>query len=372
MLHNLKKIAKRQLYLVLIFPCLIWSNNYKEQSKVAQNDSLKKPKNIILLIGDGMGLSQVSSIYFDPNYTPNFNRFHTIGLITVSSASELITDSAAAATSFASGEKTYNGAIGVNIDQEPLVTIVDLASDKQMKTGIISTSSITHATPACFYAHVEKRRMQDEIATFLPVSDIDFFAGGGTDFFNNRKDERNLTEEFVQNGFTIDTTLVEDYSKLKDSTKYGFLMAPNGMKSMIDGRGDFLPTSSALAIEYLSKSKDGFFLMIEGSQIDWGGHGNDGEYIKSEMLDFDQTIGKVLDFAKQDGNTLVIVTADHETGGYTLASNGSNYNEILPSFSTTGHSATLIPVFAYGPGEEIFSGIYENTEIFHKMKLLLE
>lgn len=107
--------------------------------------------------------------------------------------------------------------------------------------------------------------------------------------------------------------------------------------------------------------------MVEGSQIDWGGHANDEEYLVSELLDFDKAIGVALDFANEDRETLVIVTADHETGGFTLADKDDNYNEIKGKFSTGGHSATLIPVFADGPSSELFRGIYENTEIFDKM-----
>ena len=106
--------------------------------------------------------------------------------------------------------------------------------------------------------------------------------------------------------------------------------------------------------------------MVEGSMIDWGGHGNDADYLVSEMIDFDEAIGVALDFAEKDGNTLVIVTADHETGGFTLSS-GENYDQIKGTFSTGGHSTTLIPVAAYGPGSELFRGVYENTEIFHNM-----
>ena len=152
-------------------------------------------------------------------------------------------------------------------------------------------------------------------------------------------------------------------------------MAKDGMPKMSEGRGDFLLNATTLGLNYLNnneaKGENGFFLMIEGSQIDWGGHANDEGYIEKEVLDFDKVIGHVLDFAEADRNTLVVVTADHETGGYTLASDDGNYNKIKGSFSTGGHSATLIPVFAYGPGEKSFSGIYENTEIFTKMMALV-
>lgn len=136
---------------------------------------------------------------------------------------------------------------------------------------------------------------------------------------------------------------------------------------MSENRGDFLPEATALALDHLSQNKNGFFLMVEGSQIDWGGHNNDADYLVSELIDFDKTIGVALDYAKKHKNTLVIVTADHETGGFTLAAEGTNYHKIKMEFSTGGHSATMIPVFAKGPGAEKFRGIYENNDIFTKM-----
>ena len=331
--------------------------------------SSKKPKNIIMLIGDGTGLSEVSATLFYGDKISHFERFPTVGLIKTSSSSELITDSAAGATAFANGIKTYNGAIGIAPDSTAIKNIVSLVSEKGMTTGLIATSSITHATPACFFAHSKSRNNHEEIANFLPTSEIDFFAGAGLKYFNKIKDSIDLLKIFKENGFSIDTTSLKEI----DSQKVGYLLAEKSMPKMQEGRGDFLSNASLLAIKHLSKNKKGFFLMIEGSQIDWGGHDNDGEYLIAELLDFNKTIGAVLDFATKDIDTLVIVTADHETGGFTLSATVKDYNTLTPTFSTRGHSAAMVPVFAYGPGAENFGGIYENTEIFYKiMKLVKE
>ena len=330
----------------------------------------KKVKNIILLIGDGMGLSQVSASQFYNKKTSNFERFPVIGLTKTSSTSDLITDSAAAATAFASGIKTYNGALGVNTDTLAVKTIVEEISKIGISTGIISTSSIVHATPAAFYTHTKKRSMYEDIAAQLVSSDIDFFAGGGINYFNDRKDKRNLILELEKKGFSINTESLPKNTKPVLNKKQGYLLAPNGMPKMLDGRGEFLTNATKLAIESLSSNEEGFFLMIEGAQIDWGGHDNDADYLISELIDFDNTIGVALDFAKLNGETLVIVTADHETGGFTLAQDNGNYNKIKPVFSTGGHSATMVPVFAKGPNAENFGGIYEDTAIYNKMKSL--
>jgi alkaline phosphatase len=346
------------------------------------NHASKKPqvKNIILLIGDGMGLSQVSTAFFYKDTVPNFQRFNSIGLIKTSSASDLITDSAAGATAFSTGVKSYNGSIGMSNDTIPQKTIVEMVSESGMKTGIIATSSITHATPASFYAHVKSRELSEEIATWLPKSELDYFAAGGLKFFTKRSDKINYLKKLEDSGFIIETESLVKEKTLSKEKKHGFLLADDGMPKISEGRGSFLPDATSQAIKYLSKSENGFFLLIEGSQIDWGGHNNDANYIINEVKDFDKAIGVALDFAEKEGNTLVLVMADHETGGFTLASSTktdtkgniiNDYNKIKPSFSTKGHSATLIPVFAFGLGCEQFSGIYENTEIFDKILKLL-
>jgi len=363
---------KNIIYLILLvtfFSC---------KPQITNEEVPLKAKNVILLIGDGTGLSQISSAFYFKKTSPNYARFKSIGLIKTSSSREEVTDSAAGATAFASGIKTYNGAVGVADDSTEVKTLVEIVSPLHIKTGLICTSSIQHATPASFYAHVINRGLYEDIAADMVVSDIDFFAGGGTQFFNRRKDGKNLLKDLETKGFGLDTTALGTFSSIKQYSKMGYLLAENAMDPVAKGRGDFLPKATELGIQFLNKDTDNpnFFLMVEGSQIDWGGHDNNAAYLISELIDFDDAIGKALDFAEKDGNTLVIVTADHETGGFTLASTlktaedgttYSDYNEITGTFSTNGHSATLIPVFAYGPGAEAFSGVYENTEIFHKI-----
>lgn len=353
------------LLLALIFTC---NNQLQESAK-------KKPKNIILLIGDGMGLAQVSSRFYFDESEPNFARFKDIGLIETSASSHKITDSAASATAYSCGVKTYNGAIGVNKDTVALPTIVELLTPRGAQTGVISTSSIQHATPASFYAHTVSRQYYEEIARQLVYSSIDFFAGGGLQYFNKRSDKLNYLDSLAQQGFIIDTTDLANQNPLDNTKKYGFLLADDAMPKMQDGRGDFLVDATKQALSYLSQSEDGFFLMVEGSQIDWGGHANDGQYIIEEVKDFDRVIGEVLDYAQKDKNTLVLVTADHETGGFALSPaevrRQANYDIINPTFSTGGHTCTLIPIFAYGPGSQNFTGIYPNNEVFHKMVKVL-
>ena len=357
---------------LLIFS-LIFTNCKEYHS---QKNSNSPPKNVIFLISDGAGLSQISSAYFYKDTRVHYSRFKHIGLMHTFSSDNDITDSAASATAFATGQKTYNGAIGVLEDHSSVENLVELASAKGVKSGIVSTSSITHATPACFFAHVVNRSQEEDIAFQLSLSEVDYFAGGGNKFFSSRRDGIDVTDSLRSKGFVLNTKWLLDFESIKNNPKQAFLLAEDGMPKIMDGRGTFLKDATLLGVKFLNQKNAPFFLMAEGAQIDWGGHDNDAEYLISELIDFDETIGAVLDFAEKDGETLVIVTSDHETGGFTLGGKkikdadgniDEDYNTIAPSFSTEGHSATLIPVFAFGPGAEEFSGVFDNTEIFHKI-----
>lgn len=326
------------------------------------------PKNIIFMIGDGMGLTQITAGMIGNNNELNLEEFKHIGLIKTTSTSGLITDSAAGATAFSTGKKTYNGAIGVDADTTSVETILEIAGNGNYATGIIATSSITHATPASFYAHQPSRSMDEAIAMDMLSAPVDFFIGGGKDYFSKREDDLNLLDSLSKKGFRIYDEV--DSIAGPYENKVAAFIAAKQPESILKGRKDILPRATNKALDYFS-DKGNFFLQIEGSQIDWAGHGNDSEGIIAEMIDFDQAIGDVLEFAKNDGNTLVIITADHETGGYAILG-GDDEGNIEGAFSTDYHTGTMVPVFAYGPGAENFIGIYENTAIFDKLLELIE
>ena len=323
------------------------------------------PSKIIMVIGDGMGLTQITSLYeLGGQDQSNFERFEHIGLLRNNASGHRITDSAAGATAYACGVKTYNGSIGMDSDTLMVKNIVELLPDENWNTGLVATSSITHATPASYFSHVKWRRQEDDIAAWMPKSKIDFFAGGGKRFFEERPDSLNYSDSLRLNGFDVSYKLDGSNNPHK---KMAFLLAKEGMPKMSEGRGDFLSDATTLALEHLSKNQKNFFLMVEGSQIDWGGHANDANYIITEMQDFDKALGAILDYAEKDRNTLVLVTADHETGGFALSSSKNNYNKVEGTFSTGGHTSTMIPIFAYGPGSDLFTGIYSNYKVFHKI-----
>lgn len=358
--------------LASIFVLVVAGCSTKKEGQVEK--SQQEPLSIILMIGDGMGVPQVSSAYYFGEGTPNFSRFIHIGLHKTSDKSSKITDSAAGATAFSTGQKTYKRAIGVSVDSIPQETILEQLQKEGYQTGLISLTSITHATPASFYAHVTDRDMHEEIAEQLVTAKVDFFAGGGKKFFNQREDEKDLFQSLVEKSYHLDT--VQLSSPVVDQPN-AYVLAEDGIPSKIDGRGDFLKDATAMALDYFDQKKRPFFLMVEGSYIDWGGHAENADMMVAEVLDFDKTLGTVLDYVKEHPNTLLVVTADHETGGvsigkyYEVDESTGNKTEVADKvevyFNSNQHSGELIPVFAEGKGAENFQGIYENNEIYHKL-----
>lgn len=323
------------------------------------------PKKIILMIGDGMGVAQIYAGLTANKGSLSLEQCSAIGFHKNQSADSYITDSAAGATAFACGQKTYNGAIGVDINKKPLPTILEIAEQHGLATGLVATCSSTHATPASFIAHQPSRSMDEAIAHDFLKTDIDVFIGGGRKFFSQRTDGKNLIDSLKAKRYQIANS-IDEVQKVS-SGKLAAFLADEQQAKFSEGRGDQLVKSTETALRILSQNKKGMFLMIEGSQIDWGGHADDTEYIVNEMLDFDRAIGKVIDFAKKDGNTLVIITADHETGGLSLNGGDMKTGKVEGKFTTKDHTGVMIPVFAFGPGAEKFIGIYENTAIFQKM-----
>lgn len=328
----------------------------------------KKPENIILVIGDGMGASHIFA-----GLTANKGRlflenFKSVGFSKTQSSDNYITDSAAGGTALSSGIKTYNGAIGVDVNRNAVKTILEEAEENGLATGLLSTSAITHATPASFIAHQASRSSYEDIAADFLKTDVDVFIGGGLDHFTKRQDGRNLVEELKNNGYEVETEM-KKVEKVKKGKLAGLVAGEH--TGRISERGDMLPVATETALNILDKNKNGFFLMIEGSQIDWGGHSGSTIHIVEEMLDLDITLGKVLEFAAKDKKTLVIVTADHETGGMALTGGDMSVGSVKAEYPTGGHTAVMVPVFSYGPGADEFTGIMENTEIHAKMHKLL-
>lgn len=342
----MKKISIRLW--VFFFTTIIWSQ--------------KKSPNIILMIGDGMGLTQISSGMYANDNSTALEQFDYIGLSKTASFDKLITDSAASGTAMATGIKTNNKVLGISPDNIHQKSILEICKEKGYKTALIATSSIVHATPASFYAKENSRYNYENIALQLRNHKIDIFIGGGSKYFTTRKDKRNLINEMSEYEF------IKSLDELEKSisTKVGYFTYFDEPPSILNGRPANLDLITRTVLNKLSLNKSPFIVVIEGSQIDWGGHDNDSKMVLSEFIDFDSAVKEALEFAKNDGNTLVVVTADHETGGMSL--NGGEINNVNIKFNTKSHTGTMVPVFSFGPSSENFSGIYENTQIFYKLK----
>ena len=329
----------------------------------------KKVKNVIFMIGDGMGLEQLSTAWIVNNRHLNItDNFSNIGLQWTYSASKLVTDSAAAGTALATGSKTNNGMIATSPEGEPMETLTEYAQSKGKKTGTSVVCRICDATPAVFSTHHETRDSLYNITAQFVDSNLDFLFGGGLKWWENRPDGRDLTAEIEAKGYTF----VKDIESLKgvENGPVIALTAHTELPPALD-RGTEHQESVKKALELLDNKK-GFFLMIEGSCIDDWCHANKVGYAVEEILDFDRTVGTVLEWAAKDGETLVIVTADHSTGAMTLQGGKVAEQSVAVNFANTGHNGVALPVYAWGPHAEDFVGIYENADLSNKIKALIK
>ncbi|MFZ7942885.1 alkaline phosphatase [Neobacillus sp. 19] len=309
----------------------------------------KKVKNVILLIGDGMGFSYTTGLrYFNHDSRKGlmnptiFDQYFVGTQSTYSLDTESnITDSAAAGTALATGHKTYNGALGLNIDKQAVPTVLEYAKFRGKSTGLVGTSQVNHATLAAFASHVESREQYDQIADdYLDEridskQKIDVMLGGGTSYFV--RNDRNLVEEFAKNHFGYVTDLQELVTN-KTEQLLG-LFAPVELPKQID-RDATVPSLSQMtkaALQRLKQNPNGFFLLVEGSQIDWAGHDNDIVGAMSEVKDFEAAFKAAIQFASDREDTIVIATADHSTGGMSIDRNG-NYKwnpSVIKSITST-------------------------------------
>jgi alkaline phosphatase len=336
-------------------------NQYEENTS-------KPVKNIIFMIGDGMSYAQIEGTENAIGKQLEMRKFPVSGTITTHAADKRITDSGAGGTALATGFKSNNGMIGMKADSTAVPSMLELFAEEGKQTAIVVSCGITHATPACFVAKDINRNNYEAIAKDFAESDkLNYFIGGARKHFVDREDSKNLLEEMTAKGWQFFDDL--ENAQFNASANAALFMADEHPVAVKDGRSDFLAKGTAKLLETMSMQADnGFFMMVEGSQIDWAGHANDSAYLVTEMIDFDNAVKAAVDFAEKDGETLVVVTADHETGGLTII-NGveKDYSSVRFNFSTVNHSAVAVPVFAYGPGSEYFTGMYDNTDIIGKI-----
>ena len=319
----------------------------------------KVPKSIIFIIADGTGIGQYTlSYYANGPFAPA--RFDHVGLVSThsndgqcSSTCKRVTDSAASGTALSAGIKTYNGAIGVDQDTLAVKTMLDMAEERGMATGLVATSTITHATPASFAAHVDNRKKEDEIAIQYAQREIDVILGGGKKFWSD-----SLIAEYEKRGAQFIDNI---HSPVDQNKRLLGLFADKALARAYEGRTPTTTEMAKVAINHLDKNPNGYFIMIEESQVDWGGHSNNADYIKGEMASLNELINYVLDYQETHTDVLVVLTADHECGG--VAVHDGSDGDLDIHFTSMYHSANFVPIWATGPGGEVFDAFLDNTEI---------
>ncbi|MDR1090790.1 MAG: alkaline phosphatase [Prevotella sp.] len=333
----------------------------------------KRIKNIILLIGDGTGSNQLqaAATVNNPGYINGmgltiFNMKYT-GFQNTSAQDSYTTDSAAGGSALATGELHDNRHISMSNTGEPYPSFTDYMYNYGYACGVITLGNLADATPAAYYGHSTERDNSDEITGYLLDGKLTLLNGAGMQVFTKRNDKKDILSE-LEKQYRISTTIDD-------------INADNRKVICIDERMDLAASEKTLSllaqatrqgIEKLAKiNKKGFFLMVEGAKIDYAGHANSLPGVVVETLSFDLAVAEALKFADTDRETLVIVTGDHETGGLTFVDGDSNTGHITARFGTDDHTAMMLPIFAYGPGAYEFTGVYKNTEIFHKMKRLM-
>jgi alkaline phosphatase len=322
-------------------------------------------RNVVLFIGDGMGLAQLSASRMNLEGADGWYAIECMPVTTLvrtNSADDIITDSAAGATALATGHKTNNRMLSISPDSAKLKTIVEAAREKGLATGLITMGDdITGATPSAFATHVPDRSMYQDIASQYVLSDVNILIGSGEKYFlpdsssGVRKDHRNLVEEMRRAGYAL-VRSVPGLDTVRSRKLLGFMTITGNSDDKIVG-------VTRAALRLLGRNKKGFFLMVECPLPDHGGHAHDSSAIVDGILQLDRAVKLALDFALKDKHTLVLVTADHETGGLALTRKGKQTNGVNTAFVTGGHTAIPVPLFAFGPHAIRFTGMKDNTEI---------
>lgn len=337
-----------------------------------RNDgSGKKIRNVILLIGDGMGLNQIAAGAYANNRDLTLLKLKSIGIQFYNPLDDFIGDSASGGSALATGELSWTRHISSNHDgSEGYPNLADWFHAMGKSTGVVTMGDIADATPAVFYSHTSERDSTELITSYLATtSKLDLLCGSGTDYFEDpRKDGLDLMAGIKARGYSYSHDALSTTSIPGKVIAIDQRMRPYATEETLDLLAD-ITTESIRKLRSLSRK--GFFLMVEGAKIDYAGHSDCFPASVIEQLAFDRAVAAALRFADQDGETLVVITADHETGGLTLLDGDLESGHILAVYNSDDHTPTVVPVFAYGPGSREFTGTYINTEIARTIKRLV-
>ena len=319
--------------------------------------------NVILMIGDGMGQGAVNAAMYANGGELTMTNLHAVGLVRTQSADNFTTDSAASGTAYATGQKTNNGFLGKNPARETIANIPEILAPQGYACGVLSTDDLNGATPAAFFAHQDSRNAKEAIWADLPNSQLDFASAGAQAVFASMPVS---TQEAIRRRFTVVYNPQDPAVQKSQRLLY--------LPPTVDGgkRGPYLPQTTEMAINYLNaRGKKGFFLMVEGARIDKHEHNNEFPETIRETLDFDKAIEAAIRFAEQDGHTLVIISADHETGATILNRANPETGHAYGIFASKSHTPMMVPLFAYGPRSFEFAGVQENSDVALKIIQIL-
>lgn len=372
----------KQLFTTIVammFATCVFADNFELQKytnpnpypvEMLQAPTGKKIKNVILMIGDGMSLNHIQCAWTCNKGHLWLENAQYLGLSQTPIVNRLVADSGSGGTALGIGHQTIYHAVGVDGNGVAHPSLIDIAHAKGLSTGVAVTCRLWDATPCDFLAHNVDRDEEELLVGQFPDSPVDYVFGGGAKMMKpeGRFDKRDIFGELKGKGYNIVPTY-EAFLNYKGGKAW---CVPFEVDTPLPAdRKDMLAKASMKQIELLSKNDKGFFMMIEGSQLDDYGHFNDLGLLMQETLDFDQTVGEVFKWAAQDGETLVVVTADHETGGLALLGGSLTTGSVEAKFTTGDHSGVMVPVYAFGPGSENFAGFMKQKDIFWKVKALL-
>jgi alkaline phosphatase len=361
-------IMMKKLFFLVVILVSLWDNSWA-QRKVKTHDP-NKPLNVIIIIEEGLGLPALSAAQFVKGSDLNVANSTAVGMMKTSSANDVVADPAALGTAIACGVKTTNGTIGMDSQLEKVPNIFELAKKKNMSIGLITTSFVVDAIPAAFYSHQPKNTNYNSIASDLIASGMDVFIGGGKKYFRSRGDSTTLFKDLS----THDYKVLEDYGDLKTKShkKIAGLLRADAMQDIRNGRGDYLNLAWLRAFKTLIKNDTGYVLVIHNAHINWAAANNEKKDMIAEILDMDKLLETVLNYTLPNQKTLILVIGGFETGGVSVMGNNNSKTDPNMKFSTKLRTASMVPVFAFGTGSSLFSGIYDNTDIFLKIKSLIE
>jgi alkaline phosphatase len=357
-----------QRIIILILIMTVFTHLSWAQRKLQHDPN--KPVSVIIIIQEGVGLPALSAAQLVKGSDLNVAKASAVGLMKVSSANDVIADPAAMGTAISCGIKTNNGMIGLDTSMLPPTNLFDVAKKSKMSVGLITTSYVVDAVPAAFYAHQPKVTGYTNIANSLVDADLDVFIGGGRKFFRTKGDSTTLFKELDFKGYRI----MEDYGDLRSRSnkKVAGLIKSEALESIRDGRGEYLNLAWLRAFKTLVRNDTGFVLLIHNAHTNWAATNNEKENLIAEILDMDKLLEQILNLTAPDNRTLILVIGGFETGGVTVSANMFNKSDPGLKFHTKQRTASLVPVFAFGTGASQFSGIYDNTDIFYKIKSLIE